>query len=159
MCGCIRKAHKGAFLVVEYSVLSNHLHFVVEAQGKEALTRGMQGLTIRLAKALNKAWGRRGTVFPERYFARFVRKVGEIRRLLRYVLQNARKHGVPLGDGLPDPFSSAPWFPWRECLAGAPREPAVTRRGQGMELYVAMQGSFSLFDLPGSRALATSARV
>jgi hypothetical protein len=39
-------------------------------------------------------WGREGVVFPDRYFHRVVRKVHELRRLVRYVLQNARRHGA-----------------------------------------------------------------
>src|SRR3954470_4607408 len=38
--------------VIEYSVLGNHIHFIVEADSSAALSRGMQGLAIRIAKAL-----------------------------------------------------------------------------------------------------------
>jgi hypothetical protein len=44
--------------LIEFSVLSNHLHLVVEADSSEALSRGMQGLCIRIAKALNAMLGR-----------------------------------------------------------------------------------------------------
>ena len=33
--------------------MGNHLHLIVEADGNEALSRAMQGLCIRIAKALN----------------------------------------------------------------------------------------------------------
>jgi hypothetical protein len=74
----------------------------------------VQGLAIRLAKALNKLWQRRGTVFLERCHARLAEGISAIRRVLVYVLNNARKHGVRLPRGVPDPYSSGPWFPyWR----------------------------------------------
>ena len=37
--------------LLHFSVLSNHMHFLVEARNKDALTLGMQGLSIRIAKA------------------------------------------------------------------------------------------------------------
>ena len=38
--------------IVQFSVQGNHLHLIVEADSSTALSRGMQGLCIRLAKAL-----------------------------------------------------------------------------------------------------------
>src|SRR5712692_2569149 len=58
------------FRVVHFSVQGNHLHFVVEAESSRALTRGMRGLTIRVALAINRAVGRSGRVFTDSYFAR-----------------------------------------------------------------------------------------
>ena len=90
---------------------SDHLHLIVEANERRALARGMQGLAIRIAKALNKHWhGRKGSVFSERYFARALVKPMEVWRALRYVLNNARKHGEWASKSLPDPFSSGRWF-------------------------------------------------
>ena len=72
----------------------------------------MQGLTVRIARALNKHWHRAGTVF-DRYHLRVIEKtVHQIKKVLRYVLQNARKHGVSLPTGEADPYSSARWFNW-----------------------------------------------
>jgi len=55
--------------LVHWSVQGNHLHLIVEAKDRVALSRGMQGLKIRLAKALNRLWGRAGSVFSDRYHA------------------------------------------------------------------------------------------
>jgi REP element-mobilizing transposase RayT len=49
---------RAQFRVVHFTAQSNHVHLIVEANGKHALTRGMQGLTIRLAKAINCTLGR-----------------------------------------------------------------------------------------------------
>src|ERR1041385_512312 len=38
--------------VIEFTVLGNHLHLIVEADSSDALARGMQGLAIRVAKGL-----------------------------------------------------------------------------------------------------------
>ena len=47
--------HRGDFRVVHFNVLGNHLHLLVEANGAEALARGMQGLNVRVARRLNCA--------------------------------------------------------------------------------------------------------
>ena len=90
--------------LVEYSVQGNHLHLIVEADGSAALSRGMQGLTIRIAKALNALMGRGGRVFDDHYFARLLRTPTELVRALRYVLGNAAHHFRAAGT---DAFSSA----------------------------------------------------
>ena len=106
-----RGKEKHGFALVQFSVQRDHLHLLVEAQSKRSLARGMQGLTIRLAKSLNRLWrGRLGSVFAERYFARALQTAKEIKRALVYVLNNARKHGVWHSTSRPDPFSSGPWY-------------------------------------------------
>jgi REP element-mobilizing transposase RayT len=95
--------------LVQYSVQSNHVHLVVEADGRESLSRGMQGLTVRMARALNRAWTRAGKVFADRHHAHALRTPREVRNALAYVLQNARKHGARLVEAI-DPFSSGVWF-------------------------------------------------
>jgi putative transposase len=44
--------------------------FTVTARDSERLARGMQGLAIRFARALNRTVGRRGRVFVDRYEVR-----------------------------------------------------------------------------------------
>jgi REP element-mobilizing transposase RayT len=111
---CIANCHKATFQVVEYCVMGNHLHLIVEASHRVALSRGMQGLKVRLARRLNGVIGRRGTVFAERYHARILRTAMEVRNALAYVLGNARRHarqhGRRLARGWLDPCSSAPYF-------------------------------------------------
>ena len=41
--------------------------FTVSARDSERLARGMQGLAIRFARALNRTTGRKGRVFTDRY--------------------------------------------------------------------------------------------
>ena len=69
----------------------------------------MQGLLIRLAKALNRLWGRSGAVFSDRYHDHVLRSPWEVRNAVQYVLNNARKHGLRLA-GVLDPFASGGWF-------------------------------------------------
>ncbi|TMA50520.1 MAG: hypothetical protein E6J81_00355, partial [Deltaproteobacteria bacterium] len=93
---------------LHFSVQTNHLHLIVEADARTALSRGLQGLVIRLAKGINRTLGRRGRVWGDRYHARALRTPREVRNALVYVLQNWRRHRV--GTGALDTCSSAVWF-------------------------------------------------
>ena len=95
--------------VVQYSIQADHLHFVVEADSRrDLLTAVARGTCIRLARAINRALGRRGPVFADRYHARALTSPTTVRFGLVYVLQNWKKH-VRISHGL-DPLSSAPAF-------------------------------------------------
>ncbi len=112
------------FRIVHASVQGTHVHLIVEAEGKLALARGMQGLQISAAKHINKALAvdgerRKGGVFVDRYHATQLRTPRAVRNCISYVLNNWRHHG---DDRRPfarrwtiDPFSSAISFPgWKE---------------------------------------------
>ncbi|MFO0682973.1 MAG: transposase [Sandaracinus sp.] len=97
--------------IVEYSVQSDHLHLVVETRDERMLARAMQGLAVRLARALNRSLGRRGKVFADRFHHRALTTPRQVRNALAYVLCNARKHrAAPPISGWLDPLSSAPSF-------------------------------------------------
>ncbi len=132
----IRRAMAAAstarFRLVQFSVQADHVHLLVEADDPSLLGRGLQGLAIRLARAVNRVLGRRGKVWADRYHARALRTPREVRLALVYVLQNFRKH-FARARGV-DPCSSAPWFTgWRTApaiLAGSsPVRPARTWLG------------------------------
>ena len=99
--------------VVHYSVQRDHLHLIVEAADVRSLSRAMQGLSVRIAKALNRALARKGKVFADRFHDRVLTSPKQVRHALAYVLCNARKHGVapPVRGGASpswvDPCSSA----------------------------------------------------
>ena len=111
-----------SFRLIQFSVQSNHLHLIVEADDNRALTRGLQGLAVRCARAINRRAGRRGRVWAHRYHARSMATPTEVRRALVYVLMNVRKHDRAHRPGI-DPCSSAPWFDG--FIAG--RAPAASR--------------------------------
>jgi hypothetical protein len=55
------------FRLCEFSIQGDHLHLIAEAADRRSLARGMQGLAVRCARRLNRLWGRKGTVFADRY--------------------------------------------------------------------------------------------
>jgi hypothetical protein len=119
-----RGCDRFGFRLIHFTVQGNHIHMVVEAEDRRALSRGLQGLGIRAAKALNRVMGRKGAVLADRYHARLLTTPMAVRIGLLYVFRNAAKHaaeyGAPLPVGWPDPCSSAAWFDgWREPHAFA----------------------------------------
>jgi putative transposase len=109
------------FRLVHFSVQSNHLHLVAEAEDRNALARGMQGLGVRVAKALNRVLGRRGKVFADRYHAHVLRSPREVANAVAYVLGNALVHAARRGERINpeaiDPMSSA----WEREVVVQPR--------------------------------------
>ena len=104
------------FRLVHYSVQGDHLHLIVEAKDRKALSSGMGGLAIRIARGLNKLWSRKGKVFADRYYDHILRTPMEVKRALAYVFHNRDKHReYELDRDEIDIFSSGMWFDgWRE---------------------------------------------
>ncbi len=101
-------ASREDFRVVHFSVQTDHVHLIVEAESGEGLRRGINGLAGRLARALNRVWRRPGAVWSDRYHARALATPREVRNGLVYVLLNFRKH-LRAAPGV-DPRSSGAWF-------------------------------------------------
>ena len=139
-----------AFRIVHFSVQSHHLHLLVEADGVRALGRGMQGLGIRLAKAINGRLARTGAVWADRYHCRALRTPREVRNALVYVLLNRRKHSAS-GRGV-DPCSSGQWFPgWKDELRPSSDPPPVARPQTWlMSVGWRRAGTISFRDAPAS---------
>jgi putative transposase len=109
---CIRAAQKPGFRIVEFNVLSNHLHLITEAACKDSLARGIQGFAVRVARRLNSALKRKGRFFAHRYHVRALTCPTQVRNALRYVLQNRKHHDHEkrFCKTWFDPYSSAAWF-------------------------------------------------
>ncbi len=118
--------NRGDFRLVHYTLLSNHAHLLVEAANASALARGMKAIGSRLARAVNRVFGRRGPVLLERFHHRVLRTPLEVRRALAYVLLNARRHAAGHGRALRiDPASSGRWLDgWRRWLVEPEPRPA-----------------------------------
>src|SRR6478752_9511090 len=94
---------KPGFRVVHYSFQKDHIHLIVEAVDRVALSRGMQGLGIRVARAVNYLMRRSGNVVSDRYHANILLNPTMVHNARNYLLTNAFKHYRIVG---PDPFAS-----------------------------------------------------
>src|ERR1043165_5174101 len=110
--------------IVHISLQRDHIQLLIEANGKAALARGMQGFVISAARHINTALGdgvrrRRGKVFADRYHVKGIKTPTQARHTIRYTLSNWRHHSEDQ-EGLArtwlvDPFSSGILFPdWAE---------------------------------------------
>src|SRR4051794_40996226 len=65
-------AERGLIRIVHASIQGNHIHLLIEADGKRVLARGMQGFQISVARNVNTVLAdehgrRKGRVFTDRY--------------------------------------------------------------------------------------------
>ncbi len=116
------------FRIVHLSLQRTHIHLLVEASDRRALSRGMQGFQISAAKHLNRMISkgrpgprRKGRVFSDRYYAEIIETPRQARHALSYVLNNWRKHVEDRDPRMAgwtfDWFSSAWTFPdWKELI-------------------------------------------
>ena len=103
------------------------MHLIVEAECAQDLSRGMQGLAVRLAHRLNRVLRRRGTFWADRFHSRQLLNPAEVRRVLVYVHANHRKHQPALRAGI-DPYSSGIWFTGWEENRPLPLSVAISKR-------------------------------
>jgi putative transposase len=96
--------------VVHFSVMSNHIHMLVETRDRRSLSAAMKGLGVRIARRVNVATDRRGRLIGERYHVRQLRTPTQVKHALHYVRHNRRLHlaesNIRLHPDWVDPCSS-----------------------------------------------------
>ena len=119
-------ASNSRFRLVMFSVQTDHVHAIVEAEDKRALSLGVAGLRIRAARSLNRVFNRTGPVWSGKYNARELVTPRATRTAIVYVLHNWKKHlrGV---SGI-DPCSSGPWFDGWKAAQPCPDAPSPVAR-------------------------------
>lgn len=83
----IQNARKQGLNILHSSLMTNHVHLIVEADSNEILTRGMRSLTITMSKLLQK-----GRIQIERYHLHVLKTFREVKHAVQYVLFNQQKH-------------------------------------------------------------------
>jgi REP element-mobilizing transposase RayT len=118
-------AKREDFRIVHMSIQRDHIHLIVEADGRNALTNGVRGFSISAARQINKAITARGgdrrtgRVIGDRFHARPLTSPRAVRNAIAYCLANWRHHGEDRAHFAQtwkvDPFSSgAMFFGWKE---------------------------------------------
>jgi REP element-mobilizing transposase RayT len=118
-------AKREDFHIVHMSIQHDHIHLIVEADHKEALSKGVQGFSISAARQINKAITERGgdrrtgKVIGDRFHARPLTCPRAVRNAIAYVMNNWRHHGEDRASSARrwnvDPFSSGAVFTgWKE---------------------------------------------
>jgi REP-associated tyrosine transposase len=118
-------AKREGFRIVHVSIQRDHIHLIVEADGKDSLSKGVRGFSISAARQINQAITERGgdrrtgKVIGDRFHARPLTSPRAVRNALAYILGNWRHHGEDRAEHARswrvDPFSSGPlFFGWKE---------------------------------------------
>jgi putative transposase len=98
------------FRILQYSVQFDHVHLVVEATDKRALSSGLRSVAIRIARYVNALLNRTGKFWADRWFGRELATPRQVRNALADVLTNFRKHARRAVTRGIDPFSSGASF-------------------------------------------------
>ena len=147
--GCERPG----FRLVHLSVQRDHVHLIAEGDDRRSFVGGLRGLAVRIARALNRLWRRRGRVLGDRPHEHVLWTPLEVRRALVHVLHNARKHGTWLEPGRTDPLSSAQWFDgWQVASEREARDPPVAQaRSWLLRIGWRRHGLLGLDEAPDAR--------
>jgi putative transposase len=85
-------AKRADFRIVHMSIQRDHVHLIVEADHKDALSKGIRGFSISAARQINRAITARGgerrtgRVISDRFHARPLTSPRAVRNTLAYVL-------------------------------------------------------------------------
>ena len=75
-------------------LMPDHAHLVAQpGRERSMISRAMQHLAAGLARAINRAYGRQGRVFRDRFFSRALRTASELLGVLHYIGMNPVKAG------------------------------------------------------------------
>ncbi len=110
----MKRARLRGFSINQFAILKNHIHLIVESENKKEMAKGMQALTISLAKSINGLCKRRGKVFVDRYHLHILKTPQEVKNALIYLFKNAARHYKL--KNIFDPYSSLIAFSHREKL-------------------------------------------
>ena len=96
------------FRLVHFSVQTNHIHLIAEADSKLALSKGMQRVAHSISRRVNALAERWiGRIFKERYHAHVLMTSTEMVNAVRYVRDNHAHHtGGARSDAAADEYSS-----------------------------------------------------
>ncbi len=155
------KTRRPGFRLCHYSVQDDHIHLIVEAKNRAAMTAGMRSVNIRIGQGMNKQLGReRGTVIADRYHEEFLASPRQVRNTLAYVLNNGRRHVYKdtretcKRDWL-DPCSSAQYFDgWKGVKDPVPitaDAPVVAPRTFLLKKLWRKRGLIDINTIPGPR--------
>ena len=142
---CIRDMQCDACRIVHYSIQSNHLHLILEAEDG-CLKRGIRGFAVSVTRRLNgRVLQRRGKLWEGRYHRHDLHTPREVRHALVYVLSNGFKHHE-VQRGELDPCSSARWFDgWISGLPTASERSSEARPVRAPETWLLRVGWTKVF--------------
>ncbi|MDR1220134.1 MAG: transposase [Treponema sp.] len=86
-----RKFH---FRLWDLCVMGNHIHFLIKPGEGGTLSEIMQWIKRNFAKSWNKAQGRKGHVWGERFYSCIIKGMVTFLRVREYIAENPVKAGI-----------------------------------------------------------------
>jgi putative transposase len=86
-----RKFH---FRLRDFCIMGNHIHLSIKPGKDGNLSEIMQWIKCNFAKAWNKANGRKGHVWGERFYSRIISGITDFLRVREYIADNPVKAGL-----------------------------------------------------------------
>lgn len=83
--------------VGDFVVMPNHVHLLVSMCGGYELEKVLYSVKRFSARAMNAVLGRSGRVWQKEYYDHIVRDRAELCRIRKYIADNPRKAGLPVG--------------------------------------------------------------
>lgn len=84
-----------------YSLQPNHFHFLIntkesidEVQQEKSIKQAFSNCFNSYAKSINKAYGRTGSLFQERFGRKLIDTDNYLTQIIFYIHSNAQKHGI-----------------------------------------------------------------
>jgi putative transposase len=91
----IKKAKlKFNFQLLDFCIMGNHVHLSIKPGKDGNLSQIMQWIKCNFAKAWNKANGRTGHVWGERFYSRIISGITDFLRVREYIAENPVKAGL-----------------------------------------------------------------
>jgi REP element-mobilizing transposase RayT len=89
----MRRAREAGIRIVQFAVLGDHIHMLIEAQDALQLGHAMRAMSISLSKRISLRMKKNLRVLKERYHRRTLTTLAQVRHAKNYIAGNANKHG------------------------------------------------------------------
>ncbi|MCW1922119.1 transposase [Luteolibacter arcticus] len=92
--GLLLAGHDGAYKLIEWCIMPNHVHVLVRLTGEIALGQIVKGWKAPAAIQINRLLGRSGSLWLEDYHDRFIRDLDHFHNAVAYIRENPVKAGL-----------------------------------------------------------------
>ena len=94
VCEMKRLHDEGEVRSIAWVLMPNHLHWLFQLGEQGDLAQVIKSFKARSARRVNKALGRKGTLWQRAYFDHAIRKEENIREIARYIISNPIRAGL-----------------------------------------------------------------
>ena len=89
-----RAKRKFNFLLKNFCIMGNHIHFIIKPEAGNSLSKIMQWILGVYAQTWNKKHGLSGHLWGERFFSRIIKGIEDFLRVFLYIDQNPVAAGL-----------------------------------------------------------------